>query len=263
MSEATTGAVVNARVSLEARARIEREREHHNARFANGDDTRLSQYKYYHAIRDCLARHESRWMDLSVNADVLEYGCGAGEKTLRAGQVARSAWGIDISDVAMDHANRRAQERGLTNVRFAPMNAEELAFEDKSFDLVFGSGILHHLDLNRSFREIARVLRPGGRAVFVEPLFYNPLLYVYRKMTPEAHTPDEHPLRACDVKLARQVFNNVKMEFYGLTTLAAVPVHNTALRAPVFAMTRFFDRQVFKLPGLRWVAWYSFLELSV
>src|SRR3546814_11483257 len=84
--------------------------------------------------------------------------------------MARTATGIDISDVAIEKGRERARQKGFTNVRLEAMNAEAMTFPDDSFDLVFGSGIIHHLDIDRAFGEIARVLRPGGRAVFIEPL---------------------------------------------------------------------------------------------
>src|SRR3546814_1101008 len=80
------------------------------------------------------------------------------------------------------------------------MNAEAMTFPDDSFDLVFGSGIIHHLDIDRAFGEIARVLRPGGRAVFIEPLGLNPAIELYRRFTPSARTPDEHPLLRRDFR---------------------------------------------------------------
>ena len=58
------------------------------------------------------------------------------------------------------------------------------------FDAVLGKQILHHLDLGVAIPEIVRVLRPGGRAVFLEPLIHNPLLEGYRRLTP--HLPQPH-----------------------------------------------------------------------
>jgi ubiquinone/menaquinone biosynthesis C-methylase UbiE len=82
--------------------------------------------------------------------------------------------------------------RGVVNAQFDVMNAEELEFEDAAFDVIFGSGIIHHLDVPRAYSELARVLAPGGSAVFVEPLGHNPLIRVFRNRTPELRTPDEH-----------------------------------------------------------------------
>src|SRR3546814_11149342 len=88
---------------------------------------------------------------------------------MRLAATARTATGIDISDVAIERGRAWARQKGLANVRLEAMNAEAMAFPDDSFDLVLGSGITHHLDIDRAFAEIPRVLRPGGRAGFVVP----------------------------------------------------------------------------------------------
>ena len=60
------------------------------------------------------------------------------------------------------------------NVETACCDASRLPFDDDSFDLVFGHAVLHHLpDLDACFREMARVLRPGGSIAFAgEPSHY-------------------------------------------------------------------------------------------
>jgi SAM-dependent methyltransferase len=239
-------------------ARLERERDFHNARFEHDD--REAQLKYYDAIADCFRDYWARVDQLTVGADILEYGCAYGDNALRLAATARSATGIDISDVAIEKGRSRARQRGLANVRLEAMNAEAMDFPDASFDLVFGSGIIHHLDIDRAFAEIARVLRPGGRAVFVEPLGLNPLIEIYRRLTPNARTPDEHPLLRQDFRKFDAAFRTTSCRFYGLTTLAAVPFRRTAAKAPLFALTRAVDRGLFALPAVKWWAWYSLME---
>jgi SAM-dependent methyltransferase len=239
-------------------ARLERERDFHNARFEHDD--REAQLKYYDAIADCFRDYWARVDQLTVGADILEYGCAYGDNALRLAATARSATGIDISDVAIEKGRARARRRGLANVRLEAMNAEAMDFPDASFDLVFGSGIIHHLDIDRAFAEIARVLRPGGRAVFVEPLGLNPLIEIYRRLTPNARTPDEHPLLRQDFRRFDAAFRTTSCRFYGLTTLAAVPFRHTAAKAPLFALTRAVDRGLFALPAVKWWAWYSLME---
>src|SRR3546814_3139995 len=69
----------------------------------------------------------------------------------------------------------------------------------------------------------SRVLRPGGRAVFIEPLGLNPAIELYRRFTPSARTPDEHPLLRRDFRRFDAAFGSTSCRFYGLATLAAVP----------------------------------------
>ena len=98
----------------------------------------------------------------------LEVGAGTGYFTLnllRAG-VIRQASATDISPGMLRRLERWAAELGL-EVETVRAEASELPFPDGSFDLVFGHAVLHHLpDLERSFAELARVLRPGGTLAF-------------------------------------------------------------------------------------------------
>ena len=62
----------------------------------------------------------------------------------------------------------------------------------------------------RGAREIARTLKPGGTALFIEPLGHNPAHQLYRRMTPSMRTADEHPLLQSDLASARRHFGEVR-----------------------------------------------------
>jgi ubiquinone/menaquinone biosynthesis C-methylase UbiE len=105
----------------------------------------------------------------------LEIGAGTGYFTLNlmlAGLV-REAVATDISHGMLATLSDSARSLGL-KVRTVRTEAERLPFPDESFDLVFGHAVLHHLpDLDASFAEFERVLRPGGTVVFCgEPSRY-------------------------------------------------------------------------------------------
>lgn len=238
--------------------RIESERQFHNDRFIH--EVRHDQGKYYAAIKHGIRDFEERVREYAPGADVLEYGCGSAIQGLQIAPIAKSLTGIDISDVAVEDAGRAAQARGLLNTRYERMDAEDLTFEDETFDLVFGRGIIHHLDLRRSFASISRVLRPGARAIFWEPLGHNPVLNGYRVRTPEARTPDEHPLLKSDFEIARDYFEVASPRFYGLTTIATVPIRDTTAGDALLAVTSLVDRLIFLSP-LKWLAWHCLIEL--
>jgi len=240
--------------------RIERERAYHNDRFT--EETRVHQGKYYFALRDLEQLYEQEVLAGAEGADVLEYGCAKGEWSIKVAPKAKSLQGIDISDVAIEAAATLLTDAGFHNCSFSAMNAEAMNFPDESFDLVFGSGILHHLDLEKSYSELARVLRPGGRAIFKEPLGYNLLLNAYRAVTPSARTPDEHPLLRPDFDLARRYFSKVDLQFFGLTTLASVPLRNTRIGESAYRLAASFDRVLTRFPGMRWQAWYVLMIME-
>jgi SAM-dependent methyltransferase len=100
----------------------------------------------------------------------LEIGAGTGYFTLHllAAGVAEEAVATDISPGMLEALRRNAERMGLgDDVETATCAAEELPFEDESFDLVLGHAVLHHIpDLQRAFAEMRRVLRPGGTILF-------------------------------------------------------------------------------------------------
>jgi len=98
----------------------------------------------------------------------LEIGAGTGYFTLHllAAGVVRSAVASDISPGMTRVLSENARRMGL-DVETAVCAAEDLPFEDGSFDLVLGHAVLHHIpDLGQAFAEMRRVLRPGGTILF-------------------------------------------------------------------------------------------------
>lgn len=102
---------------------------------------------------------------------LLSVGCGRGADALRYAHLGFDVHGIDVSPRAIELAEAAAQRHDLTDrAQFSVQPAEALGFEDASFDVVVGVNVLHHLDAPAAIREAARVLRPGGTAIFKEPL---------------------------------------------------------------------------------------------
>jgi SAM-dependent methyltransferase len=107
--------------------------------------------------------------------DALEIGSGTGYfslNLLQMGTIERLT-ATDISPGMLRRLSATADDLGL-EVETVATEAEELPFEDESFDLVFGHAVLHHIpDLARAFAEFQRVLRPGGAIAFCgEPSRY-------------------------------------------------------------------------------------------
>ncbi len=238
--------------------RYAREQAFHDERYA--DDPRAVVGKYYRVAETSRRRYADL---LRITAgEVLEYGCGVGSAAVEGAGPETRVTGIDLSPTAVDLARRAAQAAGR-EVTFEVMNAEHLTFPDQSFDLVCGSGILHHLDLDLAYAEVARVLRPGGRAVFMEPLGHNPVINLYRRLTPALRSDDEHPLTRADLADADRWFAGVEIERFHLGVLALAPFDGdgpilSAVRRGVEAV----DRGLLSLPGVRHLAWIAVLELT-
>lgn len=241
--------------------RIGREREFHNERFS--EESRRVQKKYYAAVSHGTQQYRSKVHSLVGDKDILELGCGTSGLALEMAGLAGSITGVDISEVAIERSLLNAQKAGLKDAEFVVMNAEELSIHDSSLDVVFGSGILHHLDLARVYGELTRVLRDDGHAIFLEPLGHNALINLYRRMTPTARTPDEHPLRMADLDLARQYFDAVTFEAYGLITLATVPLRRGATFHRVLSAAIRLDDHLFNWSFLARYAWFGLFQFSM
>jgi len=96
---------------------------------------------------------------------ILDVGCGTGANLLMLSKYG-DAEGVDVSEDALAFC----RERGLENVKLGA--AEELPYDDGTFDLVTALDVVEHLDDDLAgLREMRRVLRPGGRVLLFVPTF--------------------------------------------------------------------------------------------
>jgi SAM-dependent methyltransferase len=233
-------------------SRLEREREFHDHVFTE-QDVRAPTLRFK-TVTGALSRWNLETLSAhAAGARALEYGCGQGSRAFHLARGGAHVVGIDISPVAIEQAIEHAR---------AVMDAEQLEFADDSFNLVCGSGVLHHLDLNRAYAEVARVLEPTGIGVFEEPLGHNPAINAYRRRTPEMRTVDEHPLLMGDLALAERYFGEVNTRFFTLSSLAAVPLRNLPGFEPVVRALDGLDRSLFRVaPAVRRYAWHVGITL--
>ena len=153
--------------------------------------------------------------------NVLDFGCGHGMAAVVLARRGATVTAFDLSPGYVAEAQRRAEANGVS-VRFIVANGEQLPFADSSFDRIWGSAILHHLDLLRAGAEMRRVLCPGGIGVFCEPWGGNPLLNFARRQLHypgKERTPDEAPLRPRDVARLRRYFPKLEVQGHQLFSM--------------------------------------------
>ena len=113
-------------------------------------------------------------LELGPGGAALEVACGSGGVTCRmAHETGATCVGVDINAQGIDAANRRAQEQGLASrVSFRVADAgHQLPFPDGSFDAVFCNDSINHFPGRLAvLRDWHRVLRPGGRLLFTDPI---------------------------------------------------------------------------------------------
>ncbi len=240
------------------RQRYERERAFHNQEVA--EEGRSAVRKFYSISDDTERFYRENILALGGH-DVLEIGCGRYPvaRFLRQDVVFTA---IDISDAAVQQTAEVARVRGIQGA-YLVMNAEHTAFADNSFDLICGTSILHHLNLKLACAEVRRILRPHGSAVFIEPLGHNPLINLYRKLTPRMRSVDEHPLLLHDMDDIRSQFAHVEVRYFCCLLLAAVPFRKWKIFPAVKGTLRRIDSSIFRaFPATQRYAWMVVMTLS-
>ncbi len=221
----------------------------------------FSNMKFYSITRESIGFRDALLFDGIAGAVALDYCCGNGEMAIEmAKRGASKVCGIDISQVAVDNARALAESAGVADrCEFKVMDAEHTEFLDGTFDVIHEYGALHHLELPAAFRELSRILKPGGKLICTETLRHNPLIRWYRRRTPHLRTEweVEHILGIPEIESGREYFAELTYRTFHLTALGAVPFRKSALFSPLLAGLNFFDRVLLALPLVKRMAWIT------
>jgi SAM-dependent methyltransferase len=132
-----------------------------------------------------------RGLGITKGLRVLDLGCGDGTTALPAAKLGADVLGVDIARNLVEAGNRRANEHGLTNLKFQQGDATDLRdLEDQSFDLVVS--IFGAMFAPKPFdvaREMVRVTRPGGRIVMGNWIPNDPTLVAQILRISSAYSP--------------------------------------------------------------------------
>ena len=234
---------------------VANEKEFHNKIFESGirEESLGTLYSYTLFIDD----YFNKFLQATIkeNDTVLEYGCGMNTKINWLAAKTNNRFSFDISDFAIENHNKEAQKKGYPT-QYVVADAHELPYENETFDVVFGTAILHHLDLSVAIAELSRVTKQNGIVVFVEPLGHNYFINKFRNKTPELRTVDEHPLMKSDLETFEKHFSLHRTKYYFLLPLFVYAIFKS--KTPKFLLNIFInlDRVVFFLfPFIRKYAW--------
>jgi SAM-dependent methyltransferase len=195
-------------------------------------------------------------------------GCGEGKEILLLAKKGLRTFSMDLSFNqlcrARDAINEYAPE---AKVYFVQANAEEPPFSAESFRIIHGKAILHHLDLELMKEVINRLLKPGGKASFAEPLARHPLFWLGRRLTPQFRTEDEHPLKLSEMEsFAKSFYRYEAKTFFLLTPIAyifRVYSGGEKLFQKLYKLLAKVDAFLFsQWISLKKLAWYSIIHVQ-
>lgn len=120
-------------------------------------------------------------LETHADARLLDLGCGAGHASFTAAAKVAQVVAYDLSVQMLTVVSQAAVDKGFNNIQVQQGVAESLPFDDASFDLVISRYSAHHWhDVGQALREVRRVLKPGGKAIFMDVVSPgHPLLDIY------------------------------------------------------------------------------------
>lgn len=195
---------------------------------------------------------------------ILDFGCGAGKSSVLLAKRGAKVIAMDISEPIMHVArNRLTQNDVFTKVDFINCSAHNIPLADESVDVVFGIAILHHLHLQLVSREVFRILKKGGRAIFQEPVRNSKVIKLLRGLIPyqaEDVSPFERPLTDEELADFAQLFSQYHTKAFTLPYINLIGILPLANRL-VSPLQRFDGAVLRRFPSLDYYATIRVIEM--
>jgi ubiquinone/menaquinone biosynthesis C-methylase UbiE len=243
--------------------RQRREIEYHRARAAARTDHTTQRVNLSAVVSTRFRWWNAYWVILRkaknlglAGKNVLVVGCGFGDDAVRLAYLGGSTSAVDISVESVAIAQRRADASGAV-VAFAVSPAERLPYADKTFDLVFLSDVVHHVEIPAAMREVTRVLKPGGIVLGNEPYTHSWVQavrqsrlvsgFIYPRMVRLIYGTDTPYITADERKLDQRDFRQIEhalqfthKEYFLLVSGRLVP--------PTSTFQAILDRLILMMP---------------
>lgn len=201
---------------------------------------------------------------------ILDCGCGAGHTSIMFTRRGATVQGFDIDANELRKAKALAEANGV-QIDYARQRFEEIDYPDASFDMAFGSCVIHHVDVEKAVAQLGRVLKPAGRAVFIENSNRNRLLMFARNRivgifgVPKYGDDDEeHPLRGDEIKSMRAHFpGEIRLHWPTLVLFRLADFYLFRGRSEFLSrLMRGLDAVIGSVPYLRRFGYFQIIEFK-
>jgi ubiquinone/menaquinone biosynthesis C-methylase UbiE len=196
-----------------------KEREFHNKWASQVDVDKVALEDFFEACTAPENRIILNYLGDLRGKKILDLGCGLGESSVYFAIKGAEVTACDISEGMLEVASKLAEKRKVKINTLQAYSDNLVNIKNEYFDIVYAGNLLHHVDIEKTIKEVFRVLKWGGRFVSWDPLAHNPLINIYRKIATEVRTEDEHPLSMKDLKIFKKYFKKVCYETTWFLTL--------------------------------------------
>lgn len=157
------------------------------------------------------------------NLDILDYCCGTGINSIIFSKQGAKIKGIDISTDSIEVAKKKFKKYNLVDYEFHVMDAHSLDYDDNSFDYIICYKSLLYLDLEKSFKEMNRVLKRDGKIIILENIGENLIFNYYRFfkhiLKSKKYASELNKIKLKDLKIASKYFKSEKTIFFDFFTV--------------------------------------------
>jgi SAM-dependent methyltransferase len=195
---------------------------------------------------------------------LLEIGPGRGRDTEAFARAGARVVVSDVSIRSVELARERLRRAGLGGrVEAVVADAARMPFRAGSFDASFSRFTIAHIPLQPLAAELARVLRPGGRALMVEPMRDNPFVRLYRRFAPTGCRETAPRYASLDElrRMAAHFPRGWRHRDLYLLSIPALALRGTPAYRPVASLLQMLERPLTMWPPLRRFCWVVVAEL--
>lgn len=169
--------------------------------------------------------------------NLLDYGAGDGWNTICFAKAGARVWAIDISREGVELIGKKARANGVGDRVIAEArNCYDTGFPSDHFDVIYGGGILHHLDVDAAANELRRILQSRGVAVFYEPMRETRFMDIVKAVVltvmgrkSSEVTENETPLTSARLSRLKTFFDIVNYRYFDVLSSAGLMINSTVL----------------------------------
>lgn len=176
-----------------------------------------------YAVNEAVTAPEMRFI-LSQMGDlrgkkILDVGCGLGEASAYFALKGARVTVVDLSQEMLETAKKLARKYKVTLSAYQSAVEHLTIPKNSKFDIIYAGNLFHHVDIAQSLAELTPHLKKDGILICWEPVDYNPIINIYRRIARRVRSSDERPIRLDDMKIFRKYFRHVETKWFWFTTL--------------------------------------------